>query len=393
MKRKGRTEVRVLSPSALALALAAFGLLQGNQQQVHQYNLPNNANLTVQFVGERLDPPKQSPRLFDDQRWEFDWLTRGFGNVGEEGVAALRVRVYSQMRKAEDVDIAPKVTRMVLRIWDRAFHRLKIDAPSAFNGGVVDYFLCFGGKAGGEQLFDKEMVVNPADGSSKLVKVNTIYIYRLSTFQEPVEMAREVAHEYGHAILPPIGGFKQPETWADGYLGERLFLKWIRDDMVAGKLTPDDAMGATIDKLSAWLAKNVDPLVTQAAYQEPIPALINESRGGMDDFIGLALYVEALCPPAILTRSLQYAADAHRGGGDSGVTLPTDYADYVAQAASEMDSLTLSVPQNIFDTKKPIWIPLGKGACTGAKVLTRKGGWAQVAPLTSNIIVKNPPIH
>ncbi|HWA83086.1 MAG TPA: hypothetical protein VG820_06635, partial [Fimbriimonadaceae bacterium] len=87
----------------------------------------------------------------------------------------------------------------------------------------------------------------------------------------------------------PIGGFKQPEVWADGYLGEKLFLKWLKNDIAAGRLTSDDAMGAGLDKLSAWVAKNVDPLIDQAAYQEPVPALINESKGGMDDFIGLAL--------------------------------------------------------------------------------------------------------
>ncbi|HVT13046.1 MAG TPA: hypothetical protein VHE55_12350 [Fimbriimonadaceae bacterium] len=379
--------------SAVLWALSAT-YLPPRQRQVHQYNLPNTDKLTIQFFTDRLDPPKESPKLFNDQRWEFDWLTSGYGNLGEEGVGALRVRVYSQERKEESEDIAPKVARMALRIWDRTFHRLKIDSPHDFNGGIIDYFLCFGGKAGGEQLFDKELVRDRVDPSrTNVVRVNTIYIYRLDTFKEPIEMAREVAHEYGHAILPPIGGFKQPEVWADGYLGEKLFLKWIRNDIAAGRLTPDDAMGASLDKLSAWVAQNVDPLADQAAYQEPVPALINESKGGMDDFIGLALYVEALCPPAVFTRSLEYTADAHKGSGENGVTLPTDYATYVSQAASEMESLTLSVPKSVFDSKKPIWIPMAKGTCTGARVITRRGGWAQVAPLTPNIIVKNPPIH
>ncbi|HWA84325.1 MAG TPA: hypothetical protein VG820_12855, partial [Fimbriimonadaceae bacterium] len=173
--------------SALLWALSS-ALLPDGQGSIHQYNLPNTDKLTIQFVNDRLDPPKESPKLFNDQRWEFDWLTRGYGNLGEEGVGAIRVRVYSQERKEESEDIAPKVTRMVLRIWDRAFHRLKIDSPLDFNGGIVDYFLCFGGKAGGEQLFDKELVRNAADpNDTKVIRVNTIYIYRLDTFKEPVE--------------------------------------------------------------------------------------------------------------------------------------------------------------------------------------------------------------
>jgi len=121
-------------------------------------------------------------------------------------------------------------------------------------------------------------------------------------------MAREIAHEYGHAVLPPIGGFKQPEVWVDGYLGEKLFLKWMRDDMAAKKLTPDDAMGASQNGLDAWVKKNVDPLVAKAALQHPDPSSINESQAGMDAFLGLALYVQTICPASLFVKSLMYTS-------------------------------------------------------------------------------------
>jgi hypothetical protein len=307
------------------------------------------------------------------------------GVASEAGTKNLRVRVYSQERKDKAVDKAPKVARMVMQIWDRSFHRLHLDHPLQYNRGIVDFYLCYGGDPGGEQMFGTELV------NGQVVKVNTIYIYRLDSFKDPVEMAREVAHEYGHAILPPVGGFKQPEIWADGYLGEKLFLQWIRNDMSAGKLNPDDAMGANLGALNTWVEKNVDPLVQRAGTQGPALNAINESAGGMEAFEGLALYVEAICPAAVFVRSLTYTSDAQKGKAD--LTPPLEYPDNVVLAASEMENWTLSVPKALFDTKKPIWIPLGKGSCTGANVITKaKNGWAQVMPMTPNIIIKNPPI-
>ena len=50
----------------------------------------------------------------------------------------------------------------------------------------------------------------------------------IDTSKPQAEACRELAHEYGHAVLPAIGGFKSPEDWANGYLGERLFLRWLR---------------------------------------------------------------------------------------------------------------------------------------------------------------------
>jgi hypothetical protein len=370
----------------MLLSLISALAMTRQEQVVQIVAVPGNPHLTIQNVISRLEPAQKSPKKFHDEPWEFDWLTRGYGNLGEEGVGVLRFQVYSQERKDVRVDKAPLVTRMALQMWERCFHRLKLDNPTAYHGGVVDYYLCFGGDPGGEQAFDRELV----PGLSQPVSVNTIYIYQLSTFKDPIEMAREVAHEYGHAVLPAIGGFRQPEAWANGYLGEKLFLTWIRDDMAKGKLAPEDAMGSGLGSLNLWVSKNVDKLVARAGTQFPDTMLINESSGGMEAFEGLAMYVEELCPPSVFLRSLTYTQDAHRTNVD--MTPPTDYAKQVLLAASEVENLTLSVPACLRD-QKTIWIPLGKGTCSGATVISRKDGWAQVGVLMPTIVIKNPPIH
>ncbi len=338
-----------------------------------------NPRIVVQQRLDRLEPAKLSPKLFGpagDQRWEFDWATWGAGDMGEPGVKPVRVRVFSQERK-QNLDPAIDVCRMAMQIWDRAFHTMKVEAPREFNGGVVDFYLCFGGTPGGEQLYDSEFTPN----SVQLTKVNTIYIYHLSSFKDPVEMAREVAHEYGHAILPAIGGFKAPEDWGNGYLGEKLFLRWFRDDMKKGLLTRDDAMGATPDAIDAWVKKNVDPLALQAATRYPEARDISEGPGGMDNFNGLALYTETICPPALFAQALKETAKKP----------PTDFPSNVVEVASRSENLTLNIPDYLMK-QKAIWIPLGKGTCSGATVLERKNGWAKVGPLMPAIVIKNPPI-
>lgn len=358
----------------VALLAASLALLaqQGKQVLMERVGIPN-PNITVQIRHDRLEPPKLSPKTFNGQKWEFDWLTTGFGNIGEAGVQALRLRVYNQEKK-ETGDLSPKVARMMMQIWDRLFRQYKFDNPLQYNEGIVDVFLCFGGEAGGEQEFGSEFV----QASPRAVKVNTIYLYQISSFTQPMEMAREVAHEYGHAVLPPVGGFKKPEEWGNGYLGEKIFLRWLRDGVASGALSSDDAMGATAQQLDAWVKKNLDPLVLKAATRFPDPVNITEGSTGMDSWIGLAAYIEQTCPPQLFANSLRFTT----------MKPPKDYPEQVLASARAMDQITIAVPANLSKAKS-IWIPLNQGKISGATVLKRKDGWAEVAPLMPIIVVTN----
>ncbi len=347
---------------------AVASILIGQGSMFRQMDL--GPNITLQIRESRLEPAKLSPKEFDGTKWEFDWLSAGFGKMDEQGVKAIKVRVYSQQKDNR----GELVARMMMRMWDRLYHQYRIDHPMQYMGGIVDTFLCFGGEPGGYQEIGSEAIAaNPG-----LTKVNTIYIFQLSSFKDPVEMAREVAHEYGHAVLPAVGGFKAPEDWGNGYLGEKLFLRWIRDDMAAGRLTPDDAMGASADQLDKWVKKNLDPLVKKAATEYPDPSKMMEGATGMDNWIGLASYIDQLCPPQVLATSLRLTT----------MRPPKDYPDQVVEAASSLPQLTLSVPKSL-ESAKTLWIPLGKGNLSGGNVLKRKGGWAQVAPLRSIMVITN----
>ncbi|HVL40080.1 MAG TPA: hypothetical protein VM328_11880 [Fimbriimonadaceae bacterium] len=356
---------------ALLAGAALLAQQQGELQVDKGYYLPNpgggESRLLLMVKEERLDPPKIAPL----QNWMFEWLTTGFA-LGEAGFS-LRLRVYSQQRRQEN-DVAPLVARMVMRLWDYNYLRLMRDHSQQYNNQIVDFYLCFGGEAGGEHLFDEDLE------GDRPRKVNTVYIYQIQSFRDPLEMAREVAHEYGHATLPPVGGFVKPEDWGNGYLGEKLFLRYLRDEIKAGRLNEADAMGASLPALGKWVATHVDPLVLAAGTSGPVDRVLRaKGQKGLDAYLGLALYAELLLPQRAFARSLFLTGSTH----------PWDYPNGIVLAATEVEDLELRVPPML--AGKPLWVPLAKGKLTGGTVLKRQGDWAQVRPAGSSLRIKNPP--
>lgn len=310
---------------------------------------------------ERLEIPKTAPKHPD---WIFDWVSSSLCDViGEPRQFVLRFRVFAQERR-ENNDKAERVARMLSRLWEINHYRLGFDHSPQFNSRIVDVYICYGGEAGGEQLFDED--TNP-DG--RTVKVNTIYIYALDSFTQPVEMAREVAHEYGHATLPAVGGFTKPEAWANGYLGEKLYLRVLRDEMAAQRLGTVDTMGASLASLDAWVKAHVDPLVQKAAAAGPqMDRLAGTTEDAMDAYMGLVCYAQSVLPETVFRRSLVLI----------GSTKAKDYPAGVVLAAEEPDAYEVAVPEIL--KGKPLWIPLGAGKLSGAKVLQKRDGWVQIQP-------------
>jgi hypothetical protein len=127
-----------------------------------------------------------------------------------------------------------------------------------------------------------------------------LYLHAVGVERSPGEWLREIAHEYGHMALPGIGGFNETDDpWADGYLAELLFPKWLA------------AVGA--DECSGWpmaeAERQAEPR-RQELIAEALAARDGSSRlGGADDrsrryFLGLALHVEAVAGPLFLGEAL-----------------------------------------------------------------------------------------
>lgn len=365
---------------SLIAGLALLGQAPGDRR-IASYEITRDpakgASAMVRIEMDPLDPSKKSPKKFGTPAvpWEFPWLVQGYVRIPNTPQYMARFRVYSQDRKEKD-DQAPLLARMLTAMWEENANRLRYDHPDQYNGGIVDVYLCWGGKAGGEQRFG----VDFENGIQK--SVNTIYFYDLSSFTDPVEKAREVAHEYGHAILPAVGGYEAPEDWANGFLGEKLFLRWLRDALVAGRLKPEDTMGAEGPQLDEWVKKNVDPLVITASQSLPTPQYLSDhSAAGMDRYTGLALYAATVLPERVFSRSMLL----------TGSTSAKDYPEAIALAAEEPAEYSLTIPSYL--KGKSLWIPLNKGKLKGAKILRYVGKWAKIQPTAAEVLVTNPEVR
>ena len=58
-----------------------------------------------------------------------------------------------------------------------------------------------------------------------------IVFFKTGQTRSEWEWLREIAHEYGHVVLPPAAGFRPPlEPYGNGALGETLAMLWIAPD-------------------------------------------------------------------------------------------------------------------------------------------------------------------
>jgi hypothetical protein len=126
-----------------------------------------------------------------------------------------------------------------------------------------------------------------------------ILVYALDEPRAPAEWVRELAHEYGHLTLPNMGPFTEPEKYASGYLGERLFLKWMLYDNAQADAWDQPVSGA------AYMANQVVPLRNRYLDAGPGAAASEKTdTAGMDFFIGQMLTIEAAQGPAFLRQVL-----------------------------------------------------------------------------------------
>ena len=197
---------------------------------------------------------------------------------------------------------------------------------------------------------------------------DNIYLYNAGTPRTPVEWAREIAHEYGHETIPPVGGYTKPEWASNGYLAERLFLRWLllnRDPKA-----DNHPWVRSLDEAEIKTAR-IEPVLRQFAAVGPdSQAMRDTTRAAMEGFIGMAAYLE-------MSRGSGYLITLLNGLSTPTYSGPQGFIDtLMAQEAYYQDPEHASVSLRLSELPNglPLWVYLRagtwKGDITGGAQLT-----------------------
>ena len=268
---------------------------------------------------------------------------------------------------AESLPFAKKVARLLMLLWNARHARLFPDHPGS--APIVEVWLTrqaapdLSADIGGEQF------------------KNQIYLYNVALQRRPIEWTREIAHEYGHYALPGVSGYTAPEEWANGVLGERLFLRWFGEDLAAKRFESDALPFVTPEDLNAYLGKQVAPLIRRVAT-EGLEAgqITRKDATGMDYYIGLALYLDAVYGSKALLDGLSYTQP-----GEDGFVHATDFLHGMLESLRSATEFTITPPDMDAATGScRLYLPGGD-----FEVATRSVRAWQFAPDPKRIVAQN----
>ncbi|MCC6442904.1 MAG: hypothetical protein IT210_05530 [Armatimonadetes bacterium] len=210
-------------------------------------------------------------------------------------------------------EIASHILDLLLRLHAVVKERLGRE-PVFGREGRITVWVSPDGEAGGEQWKDN------------------LYLYAVDAPRPAGEWLRQIAHEYGHHTLPAAEGFTEPEGWASGFLGERLFVRWLAPASPRGAFWPGDA------EAEGYLQAAAGPPVRLFHQHGPYSALMRgQNKASMDAYLGLVLVAEACYGPRILRQ----AFDRQKG------TAPRRFAAALGQAIEAAGVRSVHLPLSL----------------------------------------------
>lgn len=279
-------------------------------------------NRTAPYRIEGSPDPLREPITDPLYKAVFPYRVRGYWE-GTERVLLFEVHAQRQPLYA----YAERACRLLLECYQLVQTRLGLEHSLRY-GQTLRVFLMVEGKPGAEQ------------------QQNLLYLYDLTKQVPPREWVRELTHEYGHWIVPPINSFVEPEAWANGDLGERWLLYHLREGVQAGTIPSSALMGASVDDLERYLRRAYHPLVERMAREGLNSARWrSRRRAGYEEYLALALYADQVYGSALLGRAMRIA-----GGVE-----PDDFLRGLRESLLERETLTVRLPTN------PCWLMLPAG--------------------------------
>jgi hypothetical protein len=311
----------------------------------------NKETITAPTPGLLLTP--KGAQADGDEKYRQRYHAACYVYIGEVSAGSGSAQPVSYQRRfavhAPELDALPltkRVARMLLLLYGLNRDRLHYD--HAFHQ-TVDVWLS-GQSAPGS---------SPDVGGEQFK--NQIYIYNIFAERKPIEWAREVAHEYGHYALPGISGFKAPEEWANGVLGERLLLKWIGDDLQAGRMKADDLPFVKREDVDEYVSKQVTPLIRRIAHDGITEAaLARRDAGAMDLYTGLALYVDTAMGTNALLNAISYTEPKTAGA----FAQAPDFLRGVQTSLQGATEIIYTSPLPAHEGKADFWVYLPRGEYT-----------------------------
>lgn len=293
------------------------------------------------------DPKYGADNSFDANptygRWTFQQMLLAYEFDRNERCWRLRFRVIWQDAPGQQdhrLRLARNCAMLLLRL--SCFLQAYTDLTPRFtDDGAINVWLTEKGEPGGETYDD------------------SIYFYSAGVPRTPTEWVRQLAHEYGHEVLPPVGGYTKPEWGANGYLAERLFMRWLllnRDPKAESH-----PWVRAMDEQEINTAR-IDQVIRHFAANGPdSQVMTGTDKAAMDGFIGMACYLE-------MSRGSRYLATLLKGLSTPTYDGPQGFLDTLAsQESYYQDPENTVVSLRLADLPKdiPLWVYLREGAWKG----------------------------
>jgi len=261
---------------------------------------------------------------------------------------------------------AKRVAKLLL--WFHGMTRERLKTDHARNLPTVHVWLTRSAGAG----------LSPDVGGEQFK--NHIYIYDIFAERRAVEWVREVAHEYGHYALPGVIGFTAPEEWSNGVLGERLYLKWLSDDVLTGRIDSDFLPFINEVELNEFQTRQIVPLINRWATQADWKRLVRTDAAGMDEYTGLILYWDAVHGSAAVR---DVFAASNSGANNAFLTAP-DVGQGAMNSLKDAEQFTITPPLKDKTAPFAVYLPFAAWSVETKNVKA----W-QILPEGKNQITRN----
>ncbi|HET6387600.1 MAG TPA: hypothetical protein VFJ58_29790 [Armatimonadota bacterium] len=262
-----------------------------------------------------------TPEPTDDPLFHTHYDTDVLGKVFEDGAWQTRFRVYYQ---GQQHALAVKVADLLTRFY--CYGRERLDPSGAFISPVHSIAM----PDGSERAEPTNFYLDNGHPGGGRESDGRMYMLQSSTPRNPLEVVREVAHEFSHLTVPGIHEFSDsaaPEDWLNGYLGESLYMEWLGDDTEQTVIP-----AATVSNWSAGRQRVLEDAFLKLGPQR----LLREPAAHFWEVAGLLLYLKQLYGTEAMARVLKFSNDFRRNTA-SAITLNMDDA----LSTEKWDSVTV----------------------------------------------------